>query len=183
MQLAPSGGVSAPLAFSGLRACSPGAVLALNNAHEAETSFLDADRYDRLLAASGFAVAAAQTRDPMSEKAPEEALGAFLIAFNEASVHDNENLAWFRANHDRFYYVDRIIVAVRARGQGLARALYHELFDQARGENRLSIGCEINVSPANHASDALHEALGFTEIGRPTVGDGKIIRYMRLKLE
>jgi predicted GNAT superfamily acetyltransferase len=153
-----------------LRSRPAGSVLALNNAHRIETSELDRDGYDRLLAAAGFAVATGQGPD------------AFMIAFNEVSVHDNGNLAWFRERHDRFCYVDRVIVAPSARGRGLARMLYGALFEQARVEGRLVVGCEINVVPPNHGSDALHAALGFSEIGRRDLPGGKVIRYMRLTL-
>lgn len=153
-----------------LRDCSASAVLALNNAHQVETSFLDTLSYERLLDAAGFAAAVGSSPD------------AFLIAFNEASRHDNDNLAWFRARHGRFFYVDRIVVAPHARGRGLARALYAALLDRAHAEARPLIGCEINLEPPNPGSDALHASLGFSEIGRRTLGDGKVIRYMRLSL-
>jgi uncharacterized protein len=161
-------GFSPPLVD--LRICAADAVLALNNANSIETSTLDAASYTRLLSAAGLAIAVGQ--EP----------AAFLIAFNDASVHDNDNLAWFQARHDRFYYVDRIIVSASARGRGLARVLYQALFASAQRENRPLIGCEINVEPPNPASDALHAALGFAEIARRDLQDGKIIRYMSLTL-
>ncbi|MGL4438594.1 MAG: GNAT family N-acetyltransferase [Bosea sp. (in: a-proteobacteria)] len=168
MPLASDARLSPPLVD--LRSCSVSSVLALNNAHQIETSALDAASYARLLDAAGFASAVGSRPD------------AFLIAFNEASVHDNDNLAWFRQRHERFVYVDRIIVAEHARGLGLARALYAALVDHARGEGRLIVGCEINVTPPNPGSDALHQSLGFAEIGRRELSDDKVIRYMRLDL-
>ncbi len=148
--------------------CAAGSVLLLNNANQTETSVLDASGYTCLLDAAGFAVAVGEQPD------------AFLIAFNDASEHDNDNLAWFRKRHERFYYVDRIIVAGHARGRGLARRLYAALVDRARAEDRPLIGCEINVTPPNPRSDALHASLGFVEIGRREISNGKVIRYMRL---
>jgi uncharacterized protein len=155
------------LSLVDLRDSSASAVLALNNSHQAETSALDLHSYGRLLDAAGFAVAAGDGPD------------AFVIAFNDASDHDNDNLAWFRARHARFYYVDRIIVAPSARGRGLARTLYGALFDRARAESRPVIGCEINVIPPNPGSDALHAALRFGEVAQRELPGGKIIRYMR----
>jgi uncharacterized protein len=166
----PAGGGLLSSSFVDLRQCSASAVLALNNVHHVETSWLDEASYGVLVDAAGFAVAVGQKPD------------AFLIAFNEASVHDNGNLAWFRQCHARFFYVDRIIVADHARGRGLARALYAALFEQARAEGRMTIGCEINVLPPNPGSDALHEALGFRELERIALPGGKIIRYMRRDL-
>lgn len=153
-----------------LRMCPASAVLALNNAHHVETSLLDPASYARLLDAAGFAVAIGDGPD------------AFLVAFSEMSDHDNANLAWFRRRHERFLYVDRIIVAHHARGRGLARALYGTLFAHARAEARPVIGCEINVTPPNPGSDALHAALGFRELERVALPCDKVIRYMRLEL-
>jgi predicted GNAT superfamily acetyltransferase len=153
-----------------LRACAASTVLCLNETCKVETSVLDLASYDRLVAAAGYAVAVGPAPD------------AFLIAFHDASVHDNENLAWFRERHERFYYVDRVVVAAAQRGRGLARLLYADLMKRARAEGRSLIGCEINVQPPNPASDALHASLGFAEIGRREQQAGKIIRYMRLRL-
>lgn len=164
------GGASLSPSLVDLRTCSASSVLALNTANQVETSALDLHGYGRLLDAAGFAMAAGNGPD------------AFIIAFNDASDHPNDNLAWFRARNQRFYYVDRIIVAPAARGRGLARALYSTLFDHARSEGRLLIGCEINVTPPNPASDALHAALGFSEIEQCNLPLGKVIRYMRLSL-
>jgi predicted GNAT superfamily acetyltransferase len=44
------------------------------------------------------------------------------------------------------------------------------------------VGCEINVTPPNPGSDALHEALGFIELERRDIAPGKVIRYMRKML-
>lgn len=170
MALTPAGAQSAAADLADLTDCPADAVLALNNAHQVETSLLDRESYNRLVDAAGFAVAVGRTPD------------AFLIAFNDASVHDNDNLAWFRHRHERFYYVDRVIVAPAARGRGLARVLYGALMDRARAEGRFLIGCEINVEPPNPGSDALHAGLGFAEIGRRELQHRKIIRYMRLSL-
>jgi predicted GNAT superfamily acetyltransferase len=147
-------------------------VLALNQAHAVETSSLDTASYGRLLMAAGFAVALGERSRP----------DAFIIAFSEVSRHPNDNLAWFRSRHARFYYVDRVIVAPHARGRGLARRLYGALFDLARSEGRPLVGCEINVTPPNPGSDALHEALGFIELERRDTAPGKVIRYMRKML-
>ena len=146
-------------------------VLALNTLHAEETSLLDGASLASLIAAAGYATAIGSNPD------------AFLIAFDECSQHDNANLAWFRERHQRFVYVDRVIVAPAARGRGLARALYRNLFARARADNRFVIGCEINVVPANPGSDALHASLGFAELAQRALGDGKVIRYMRCDLD
>ena len=93
--MAVAGEANAAPALVDLRTVSASAVLALNNANHVETSRLDADGYAGLLGAAGFAVAVGNSPD------------AFLIAFDEASVHDNDNLAWFRQRHARM--VERMI--------------------------------------------------------------------------
>ncbi len=158
------------LRLTDLRGIAPDKVTALNNLHEIETSRLDLSGYGRLLSASSFSVAIGEGPD------------AFMIAFSEQSEHPNANLAWFRQRHDRFHYVDRVIVAAAARGKGLARKLYRALMDEARRDGRPLIGCEINLDPPNPASDALHESLGFVEIGQRDAGGGKRVRYMALAL-
>ena len=45
------------------------------------------------------------------------------------------------------------------------------------------IVCEVNSEPPDPASDAFHTALGFREIGRATIHDGrKAVRYFRRAL-
>lgn len=168
--LAMDGDARTSVSLVDLKAVPASAALALNNEHQVETSALDAGSYGRLIDAAGFAMAAGHAPD------------AFLIAFSDASVHDNGHLTWFRERHRRFYYVDRVIVALSARGRGLAQILYGAMMDQARAEGRLVVGCEINLVPPNPGSDALHARLGFSEIGRRQLGDGKIVRYMRREL-
>lgn len=142
------------------------AMLALNNAHAAETSPLDHDALGRLLARASHV----GVRD--------EGRAAFMIVLAESADYDNANFAWFKRRYPRFLYVDRVIVAPDARGRGLARALYGELFDLAVDNARSVIGCEVNLDPPNVASDALHAALGFTEVGRARLGSGKVVRYL-----
>nr|WP_263358378.1 GNAT family N-acetyltransferase [Acidicapsa ligni] len=79
--------------------------------------------------------------------------------------------------------MDRIIVADSARGQGIARRLYEDLFDEARRAGHGRIVCEVNLSPPNPASDAFHAAMGFIEIGRVAIYNGtKTVRYFEKKL-
>ena len=93
-------------------------------------------------------------------------------------------LLWFRDRYRRFVYIDRIAVAASARGRGLARLLYCELFDQAHRRGHLQVACGVNLAPPNPASDAFHAALGFVEVGRARIhGGSKTVRYLRRTLE
>jgi hypothetical protein len=147
------------------------AVLALNNAHAAETSEL---RLDELRALIDTAFAAAGVGGGAE---------AFLIACDEGAAYDSPNFLWFRERYASFVYVDRVIVAPEARGKGLARLLYEDLFAKTLASGRDLVGCEVNLVPPNPGSDAFHAALGFEEAGRAEIhGGAKTVRYLAKRL-
>ncbi len=139
------------------------AVLALNNAHAVELSWLEIDRLRLLL---GWAFHARRIGG----------LEAFLIAFDETSGYDGGHFQWFRARYPRFVYVDRVVVAPTVRGKGLARRLYLDLFEHARRRGHDIVSCEVNAEPPNPASDAFHAAMGFAAVGSASHND-KTVRY------
>ena len=144
-----------------------GRLLALNNAHAVELSWLDAARLEKLLAGALFTGCI-------------DDIDAFLLAFDQDADYDSPNFLWFRARYSRFVYVDRIVVAPEARGRGHARRLYADLFDQAVHAGHERIVCEVNSEPPNPASDAFHAALGFTEVGAAVLPGGtKAVRYLQ----
>lgn len=146
------------------------AVLALNNEHAAELSWLDAARLSHLLGEAFHARRAGN-------------LDAFLIAFDQEAGYDSPNFLWFRERYPRFVYVDRIAVAAHARGRGLARRLYDDLFRHARAAGHEVVTCEVNSDPPNPASDAFHAALGFEEAGSAAIHGGKkTVRYFVRRL-
>jgi len=141
------------------------AVLALNNKHAAELSWLEPQRLSFLIGEAFYARRIGN-------------LEAFLLAFNEAADYDSPNYLWFRSRYRRFVYVDRIAVAASARGRGHARRLYHDLFDIAARNGHDIVVCEVNSDPPNPASDAFHAALGFSEVGHASIhGGAKSVRY------
>lgn len=104
---------------------------------------------------------------------------AFLIALDQDAAYDNPNFRWMRSWFDRFVYVDRVVVATHARGRGLARTLYEDLFAAARAAGHTRIVCEVNSDPPNPASDAFHARLGFAEVGSAVLpGGAKTVRYL-----
>lgn len=104
---------------------------------------------------------------------------AMLVALDERASYESPNYRWFLARYPRFVYVDRIAVARSARGRGIARTLYERLIAQARQDGHRIICAEIYYDPPNPASDAFHEAFGFTEAGRAYLADrGKSVRYL-----
>ena len=147
------------------------ALLALNNAHAVELSWLEPEKLRAMLAQAFYARRIG-------------AVDAFLIAFDQNADYDSPNFQWFRARHPRFVYIDRIAVAPAARGRGLARRLSVGLFDAARRANRTLVVCEVNSDPPNPASDAFHAALGFVDVGSAAIhGGAKTVRYLARKLE
>lgn len=136
------------------------ALLALNNAHAVELSWLEPGRLAHLVA-EAFVARRVGVAD------------ALLLTFDQAADYDSPNFLWFRARYDRFVYVDRVVVADAARGRGLARRLYDALFDAARAAGHERIVCEVNAEPPNPASDAFHAALGFVPVGTAAIHGGK----------
>ena len=142
------------------------ALLALNNAHAQELSWLEAERLEYLIREAFLARRIGH-------------VDAFLLAFDQDARYDSPNFIWFRARYPRFVYVDRIVVAPSARGRGCARRLYADLFEHAVRARHDRVVCEVNKIPPNPASDAFHAALGFVEIGTASVhGGSRTVRYL-----
>jgi len=141
------------------------AVLALNNQHAAELSWLEPERLAFLLGEAFYARRIG-------------ALEAFIMTFDQDARYDSPNFLWFRERYKRFVYVDRVVVAAAARGRRHARRLYEDLFDHVRRAGQAIVTCEVNADPPNPASDAFHAALGFAEVGDAVIHGGKkAVRY------
>jgi predicted GNAT superfamily acetyltransferase len=146
-------------------------VLHLNNINAAELSWLEAPRLAQLV-------------DRAFHARRAGIVDAFLLAFDQDADYDSPNFLWFRSRHRRFVYVDRIAVATAARGRGLARLLYEDLFAAAARAGHGLVACEVNAEPPNAASDAFHAALGFAEVGQAAIhGGAKTVRYYERRLE
>jgi len=142
------------------------ALLALNNAHAQELSWLEPERLQHLVRESFYARRIGD-------------LDAFLIAFDQDARYDSPNFLWFRERYPRFVYVDRIVTAASARGRGYAQQLYFDLFERAAHASHERVACEINLSPPNPGSDAFHAALGFVDVGSAAIhGGAKTVRYL-----
>jgi uncharacterized protein len=142
------------------------ALLALNNAHAQQLSWLEPERLEHLVEQAFLARTIGN-------------LDAFMLTFDQDAHYDSPNFLWFRARYPRFVYVDRIVVASSARGRGCARRLYHDMFEHAVRAGHERVLCEVNMSPPNPVSDAFHAALGFVEVGTASVYDGsRTVRYL-----
>ncbi|TKB78566.1 MAG: GNAT family N-acetyltransferase [Mesorhizobium sp.] len=141
------------------------AILALNNEHAAELSWLEPERLSFLLGEAFY------TRRIGT-------LEAFIMTFDQDASYDSPNFLWFRERYPRFVYVDRVVVDSKTRGRGHARRLYEDLFEQASRAGQAIVTCEVNAEPPNPASDAFHTALGFVEVGDAVIHGGKkAVRY------
>jgi len=142
------------------------ALLALNNANALETSLLTDQGLSDLIAASW------RTRITPG-------CDGICIALDQDAPYDNPNFSWFAGRHERFVYVDRIIVAAAARGRGLARLFYEDLMAAMRAEGHTILCCEVNLDPPNPGSDRFHAAMGFSVAGLARLDDrGKTVRYL-----
>lgn len=143
-------------------------LLALNGAHEVETSALSRPALQALLTQAFHWAAPGDGRDGL------------LIALDQNADYDSPNFLWFTARHPRFIYIDRIIVAEHARGAGLARGLYGDLMAKMRDLGHKLLVCEVNLDPPNPASLAMHLAMGFEKLGETRLPNGKTVAYLAL---
>lgn len=139
-------------------------VLKLSAENEVETSHLDAGALGTLLRESCYACVL--DRD------------AYLICFAPGAEYESPNYRWFEARYPEFVYVDRIVVSSAARGKGVARALYEDLFSFAAETGAPRIVCEVNSNPPNPGSDAFHARMNFVEVGQVRLENGKSVRYL-----
>lgn len=100
-----------------------------------------------------------------------EGVAGFLLGLVAGLDYWSENYKWFTARHASFLYVDRVVVAERARGSGAGRALYEDLHAFAAGKWPRVVS-EVNIRPPNPASIAFHERLGYAAGGVREYADG-----------
>ncbi len=144
------------------------AVLALTRAFEAETGRLDRDRLARWTDAAFLALAVNGGQD------------GFVIALDQdCTVYDSPNFHWFRARLTNFVYIDRIIVAPRFQGHGLAQALYGAVLARMERTGHSLLACEVNLVPPNARSHAFHGRMGFAQLGEGhPYGDSRKVAYL-----
>ena len=141
-------------------------ILSLNNAHVKETSALNGASLTELLVLAFYA------------RGIDRGATAFLIALDQDAPYGSPNFVWFRESRESFVYIDRIIVARSARGRGLAKILYEDLFAAAKRAGHNRVVCEVNISPPNPVSQTFHLAMGFDQVGQATIyGGAKTVRY------
>lgn len=153
------------------------AVLALNNAAVPHVNALPLAEMQR------FVHAAAYFRVAVGDPAVQDpAVLGFLVGFKPGAPYESENYRWFQACYDDFIYIDRIVVAPRAAGRGVAKALYADLGATMSG-TVAAMTCEVNIRPENPISMRMHLGLGFREVGQQETGGGeKRVAMLRKEL-
>ena len=146
-------------------------MLPLNNTHALETSALDDSSFTALLDMAFYA------------RGIDRGAIAFLIALDHSASYESPNFIWFKTARESFIYIDRIIVLSSARGRGIARLLYDDLFSAARKAGHDRVVCEVNIDPPNLVSEAFHETMGFQRVAEATIHNGtKTVRYLEKML-
>jgi predicted GNAT superfamily acetyltransferase len=159
-------------AIDDLRLLDATVILSLNNEHARETSALDHASLTALLDMAFYA------------RGVDRGATAFLIALDHNASYENPNFAWFKASGKSFVYIDRIIVSSAARGLGIGRLLYDDLFAMAKQAGQSRVVCEVNIEPPNPASESFHIAMGFDGVGQATIHNGaKTVRYFEKTLQ
>ena len=99
---------------------------------------------------------------------------AFVLAVAPGADYASENYRWFSTRRPGSLYVDRIVVAPHAHGQGLGRLLYDAVVDRARSLGLGEVTCEVNLEPPNPGSLAFHRRLGFAQVGEQVTTGGSV---------
>ena len=97
--------------------------------------------------------------------------------------YDSPNYRWFARRWVRFAYVDRIALAPRARGTGLADDLYDRWEAVGRRAAAAVVCAEVNVVPPNDRSLAFHTRRGFVPAAeRPLYGGSQRVVMLEKRL-
>lgn len=114
----------------------------------------------------------------------ESGVVGFLLAVEPGKNYDSENYRFFESRDLPHFYIDRVVLGQGARGQGLGKRLYAQVFDEAsrRGYDRVT--CEVNLKPENPVSLGFHNALGFVGVGvQETKGGDVTVQLLEAVVE
>lgn len=107
----------------------------------------------------------------------DEVIG-FIICMREGSDYGSENYKFFSKKLKKFLYVDRVAIDEKYRREGLGKAIYDDIFIQAKKES-LPIALEVNTQPINQPSLNFHEKLGFDEVGVKDFSDHSVAYFIK----
>ncbi len=146
------------------------AVLALNAT--AETDPLGPDRLDwlRLIAAHAAVV------DLDGRPA------GFVLTFTPGSAYDGLEFEWFTQTYaDRFLFIERMVVAVEHRRQGIATQVYRAIERAARPFDRAVT--RVRSDPPDIAGLAFHENRGYVEVAKQRLPSGATAALLAKELD
>ncbi|MBT3851694.1 MAG: GNAT family N-acetyltransferase [Gammaproteobacteria bacterium] len=107
----------------------------------------------------------------------DEVIG-FIICMREGSAYGSENYKFFSRKLKKFLYVDRVAIEKNYRREGLGKAIYDDIFNEAKIEN-LPIALEVNTEPVNQPSLNFHEKMGFDQIGAKEFADHSVAYFIK----
>lgn len=99
----------------------------------------------------------------------------FLLAVEPGKDYDSENYRFFESRQTPHFYIDRVVLGEKSRGQGLGKRLYHDVFEEARHRGYKRVTCEVNLKPENPASLAFHRSLGFGDVAVQDTKGGSVV--------
>jgi predicted GNAT superfamily acetyltransferase len=137
-------------------------VLSMNNAAAPHVNALAQHEFDWL------------TKRAAYFRALEDAggLAGFVLCLPSGLDYWSANYTWFTERYASFLYLDRVVVAPRARGSGVGSALYADLHAFSAGQwPRITL--EVNLRPPNPASVGFHEKLGYVAVGTRDYDEGE----------
>lgn len=134
-------------------------VLDLNEEHVELLAPMDQARLDDLLEWADIAAIIEHDGAP----------AGFVLTMASGTSYDSPNYRWFADRYPDFYYLDRVVLAERARRAGLGGRAYAEI--EERAADLSPVMClEVNLEPPNEPSLAFHARRGYTEVGRADAG-------------
>lgn len=107
-----------------------------------------------------------------------DGIAGFVMMIEKGTEYWSANYAWFASRYDAFLYLDRVVVAPRARRSGVGRALYDDVIAFARGRWP-RIALEVNLRPPNPVSVAFHQRMGFCEVGTREYDENAVLMMER----
>ncbi|MEX2496581.1 MAG: GNAT family N-acetyltransferase [Woeseia sp.] len=141
------------------------AVVAMNELAVPHVNSLDHRQIKRLLDQ------AAYFRAIVRGEGTGEEVCAFLVGLGPEASYESPNFLWFCKKFNRFAYIDRIVVALTARRNGLASVLYED-FERVFRHKVPILACEVNIRPPNPASMKFHRGRGFRQFGSQRIDNG-----------
>lgn len=159
-----------------LRADDEHSVLGINADSQPHVARLWPAELTRLLALSAQHV--------VVEDAAGGVIGYALVFAHDADYDGEEFQILRRQLAEPFLYIDQIALAPSARGRGIGRLVYAGLAQRAEAQGLRALCCEVNTQPANPASLAFHERLGFGPIiGTLATQDGRQVLLLLSRLD